>query len=278
MSTERGRERDERDLRDDVRRAYGEIASDRGPAPACGVEAHGEALGYSREELDAAPEGANLGLGCGNPTALAELRPGDVVVDLGSGAGFDAFLAAERVGPDGRVIGVDMTDEMLERARANAKATGRENVEFRKGFIEDLPVEDGSVDAILSNCVINLSPDKPRVFAEAHRALRAGGRLFISDVVLTRRLPEAIASRVDAYVGCVAGAMLRDDYLAAVRDAGFEDVRVLGETSFGPLLQSQFPELAAAAAKDAGLSEAEVADAAEGVVSLKFTARKPAAG
>jgi SAM-dependent methyltransferase len=186
-------------------------------------------IGYSDEEIQAAPEGANLGVGCGNPTALASLRPGEVVVDLGSGGGFDAFLAAQEVGPTGRVIGVDMTDAMLEKARANARKADIANVEFRKGTIEDLPIEDASVDVIISNCVINLSPEKGRVFREAFRVLRPGGRLMISDIVLERPLPPEIAADIGARVGCVGGASVRDEYLEQIQKAGFSDVSIVRE-------------------------------------------------
>jgi len=264
------------DPHETVRRAYGALATGADTAARPDVDAYAEGLGYSPEELAAAPEGANLGLGCGNPTALAGLRPGDVVVDLGSGAGFDAFLASERVGPTGRVIGVDMTDEMLARARANARKLGRENVEFRKGLLEDLPLEDASADVVISNCVINLCPDKARVFAEAHRVLRPGGRLFVSDVVLERPLPEKLREPVAAYVGCISGSMLRADYLATVQGAGFTRVRVLGASSFGPMLREQFPELAASV--DAlGLSAGEVEGAIRSVLSVKLAAERPGA-
>jgi len=188
-------------------------------------------IGYSDDEIQAAPDGANLGVGCGNPTALAALRPGEVVVDLGSGAGFDAFLAARAVGPNGRVIGVDMTDAMLEKARENARKGGFTNVEFRKGTIEDLPIEDESVDVIISNCVINLSPEKERVFREAFRTLRPGGRLMISDIVLERPLPPEIAEDISAYTGCVAGASVRAEYLEQIEKAGFREVTVVREAN-----------------------------------------------
>jgi SAM-dependent methyltransferase len=186
-------------------------------------------IGYSQEEIQAAPNGANLGVGCGNPTALASLHSGEVVVDLGSGAGFDAFLAARAVGPTGRVLGVDMTDAMLEKARENARKTDFTNVEFRKGTIEKLPIDDESVDVVISNCVINLSPEKDRVFREAFRVLRPGGRLMISDIVLERRLPPEIATDIGAYVGCVAGASVRGEYLELIEKAGFREVSIVKE-------------------------------------------------
>jgi SAM-dependent methyltransferase len=184
-------------------------------------------LGYSPEDLNKAPEGSNLGLGCGNPVSAARLQAGEVVVDLGSGAGFDAFLAAAEVGAGGRVIGVDMTRQMLERARGNAEKSGAANVEFRQGYIESLPLGDGVADVILSNCVINLSPDKAAVFREAFRVLKSGGRLVVSDIVLRGRLPEKVLQSAAAYVGCVAGALQAEDYLEAIRKAGFEAVEVL---------------------------------------------------
>ncbi len=188
-------------------------------------------IGYSDDEIQAAPDGANLGVGCGNPTALAALRSGQVVVDLGSGAGFDAFLAARAVGPNGRVIGVDMTDAMLEKARENARKGDFTNVEFRKGTIEDLPIENESVDVIISNCVINLSPEKDRVFREAFRTLRPGGRLMISDIVLERPPPPEIAGDISSYTACVAGASVRAEYLEQIEEAGFRDVTIVREAN-----------------------------------------------
>ena len=220
------------EVRDQVREGYTEVAKQR--SSCCGSAAAEEAahrIGYSDEELEAAPGGANLGLGCGNPTALASLRPGEVVVDLGAGAGFDAFLSARAVGPTGRVIGVDMTDEMLDKARENARKGGYTTVEFRKGTIEELPIESASVDVIISNCVINLSPEKDRVFREAFRVLRPGGRLMISDIVLERPLPGEVADSIEAYLGCVGGASLRGEYLETIGKAGFRDVKILKEGS-----------------------------------------------
>jgi len=225
------------DPRAAVRGKYGALAEGRSsgccPAPS-EAAASPESIGYTREQAAAIPPGADLGLGCGNPVALAGLRPGETVLDLGSGAGIDCFLAAREVGPGGRAIGVDMTPAMVERARANAAAAGVANVEFRLGEIENLPAADASVDVILSNCVINLSPDKARVFREAFRVLRPGGRLLVSDLVLVRPLGEKARRSVALYVGCVAGALGRDEYLHAIRAAGFGDVRVVSEGSYAP--------------------------------------------
>lgn len=184
-------------------------------------------LGYSQQDVDSVPEGANMGLGCGNPQAIAALKPGEVVLDLGSGGGFDCFLAARQVGDSGRVIGVDMTPEMVSKARANAVSGGYPNVEFRLGEIEYLPVPDNTADVIMSNCVINLSPDKPQVFADAFRVLKPGGRLAISDVVATAPLPDEIKQNLQLLSYCVAGAALVSDLEAALRSAGFENIRIV---------------------------------------------------
>jgi len=253
-----------------VREKYGEIAKAggqgccSGSSGCCGVspaDQIAEYVGYTPEQLAALPEGANLGLGCGNPLEHAAPKPGEVVLDLGSGAGMDAFLAARAVGPTGRVIGVDMTPEMLEKARANAVRAGVTNVEFRLGEIEHLPVPDSSVDIIISNCVVNLSPEKDQVFREAFRALRPRGRLVVSDLVLVRPISDEIRRSVEAYVGCVAGASLREDYLRAISAAGFRDIEVLEERSYG----------------DVDLfGDAEwMREAARSVVSAKIRAVKP---
>jgi arsenite methyltransferase len=220
-----------------VREKYGAVAQGQansagcccGPADAETVTA---SLGYTAEQLAALPAGANLGLGCGNPLAFAALAPGETVLDLGSGGGIDCFLAAREVGPAGRAIGVDMTPAMIERARANAAKAGLPNVEFRLGEIEHLPVADASVDVIVSNCVVNLSPDKPQVFREALRVLKPGGRLVVSDLVLLAPLDDTLRQSVALYVGCVAGASLREDYLRLMREAGFRDVEVLAESRY----------------------------------------------
>jgi arsenite methyltransferase len=189
--------------------------------------AHEEKIGYDVNELLGLPKGAVLGVGCGNPVALASLKEGEVVLDLGSGAGIDVFLAANRVGPSGRVIGVDMTPEMLARAKKNAEDGKFTNVEFRHGEIEALPVVDSSIDCVISNCVINLSVDKDKTFSESYRVLRSGGRLMVSDIVLTKDLPRAVVENVEAYTGCVSGAVKYDDYVSAVKRAGFTDVTVI---------------------------------------------------
>ena len=245
------------------------------PSRSCGCGS-GEvslALGYAPRDLAAVPEGSNLGLGCGNPVALAGLRPGETVLDLGSGAGFDAFLAAERVGPEGQVIGVDMTPAMVDRATALANAHGYLNVAFRLGDLEALPVADASVDVILSNCVVNLVPDKALAFREAFRVLKPGGRLQVSDLVLARPLPEALLADLGLYAACVSGALLRDDYLAAIRAAGFDGVSVVSERPYG--LDFLSPGLMETARRlYPGMSREELERLASSVVSLQVEAVK----
>jgi len=227
---------EEKDIREAVRQGYGRIAKEAAPGSGCctpsaccgaqAPDALAQKLGYEAEDLSGLPEGTNLGLSCGNPTALASLIPGEVVLDLGSGAGFDVLIASRKVGPKGRVIGIDMTPEMITKARANADKVGATNVEFRLGEIENLPVADGSVDVVISNCVINLSPDKARVFREIARVLKPGGRVAVSDLVLLRPLPEEVRQDVVAYIGCVAGAVLVDEYVEHLRAAGLGEVTV----------------------------------------------------
>ena len=230
-------------------------------------------IGYTEADVQAIPAGANLGLGCGNPLAFAGVEPGETVLDLGSGAGFDALLAARAVGPTGRVIGVDMTPEMLARADENAKRAGVQNIEFRRGYIEALPVDDGIVDVVISNCVINLSPEKPKVFREAFRVLRPRGRLAVSDLVLKSPLPTGLLRSAEAYVGCVSGAMLRDDYLAAIKAAGFQTVDIVAESAFAGIVDLQSPEIRGTLAAD-GLTTLDAERIMESVVSLKIVARK----
>ena len=203
--------------------------------PACcggskGADAAAQAIGYSTEELKVLPIDANLGLGCGNPTAIASLQPGQTVLDLGSGAGIDCFLAAKQVGPTGRVIGVDMTPQMIDKARANATAGGYTNVEFRLGEIEALPVADGTVDVIISNCVLNLSPEKDRVLGEAFRVLKPGGRVVVSDMVSDHAIPDVLQESLDSVAGCLPTP--RERYLDDFRRAGFADVRITSETPY----------------------------------------------
>lgn len=237
---------DSETVRQKVREGYGKIAGNGGswcgPAPTCcgstpgGSEDLAKHIGYSAEELAALPEGANMGLSCGNPNALAALQPGEVVLDLGAGGGFDVFIAGRKVGPAGHAIGVDMTAEMLAKARKNIttyrERTGLDNVEFRLGEIEHLPVADNSVDAVISNCVINLSPDKPQVWREIARVLKPGGRVAVSDLALLKPLPPAVAESVEALVGCVAGAVLVTETERMVREAGLGDIVLKAKSAY----------------------------------------------
>lgn len=266
-----------------VEKHYAAVA--RGESSACGapVADVARSIGYTEEELALAGD-ANLGLGCGNPLALTELGPGMTVVDLGSGAGFDAFLAWNRVGLTGHVIGVDMTDDMLELARQNAEKRGAANVEFRKGFIEDLPIESASVDYVISNCVINLSSDKPAVFREIARVLKPGGRFAVSDIVLLKQLPEAVAKDISAYVGCISGASLLTEYLSTVLAAGLRDLSI-PRIAYGPdLVKVLAPEgFAGGKTSCCGSTvsvislknpDALVRQAAEALASIKLHGRK----
>ncbi|MFX1418216.1 MAG: arsenite methyltransferase [Promethearchaeota archaeon] len=189
-------------------------------------------LGYDEEDLKNIPDGANLALGCGNPTAHASIQEGETVLDLGSGGGLDCFIAAKKVGKNGKVIGVDMTSAMIDRARENAKNGNYENVEFRLGEIEHLPVADNSIDLIISNCVINLAPNKENVFRDAFRVLKPGGRLMVSDIVLLKELPDVVRKNVQAYVSCIGGAIMKDEYIAAIKKAGFKDVEIIDQSNF----------------------------------------------
>ena len=233
-----------------------------------------KSIGYTEEELKVVPEGANLGLGCGNPVALASLREGETVLDLGSGAGFDCFLAASKVGKKGRVIGVDMTPEMLEKARENASKGNYGNIEFRLGEVESLPVADNSVDVVISNCVINLAPDKRRVFAEAFRVLRPGGRLTISDMVLLQELPDFIKKSIEAYIGCLSGAIMRDEYIGAIKAAGFQEVSIIDETSF-PIEGIANDPTAKAIIENLEIPPEKIKEVACSVVSIKVYGVKP---
>ena len=233
-----------------------------------------KAIGYTEKEMDSVPDSANLGLGCGNPIALASLIEGETVLDLGSGAGFDCFLAANRVGKGGKVIGVDMTPEMIEKARENAEKGGYQNVEFRLGDIESLPAADNSIDIIISNCVVNLSPDKKKVFREAFRVLKPGGRLMVSDIVLLKELPDFIRKSVAAYVGCISGALMKAEYLATITEAGFQEVQVLDEAIFPIDCMANDPTVKAVINKMDLLAD-EIKDTANSVASIKVRGIKP---
>jgi len=269
------------EIRNAVRESYGKIAlqetnsccSTGGCGCGCGStqDTMSKAIGYSDEELSAVPEGANMGLGCGNPTALASLKEGEVVLDLGSGDGFDCFLAAAKVGESGKVIGVDMTAEMIEKARGNASKDGYHNVEFRLGEIENLPLADNSVDAVISNCVINLSPDKKRVFEETYRVLKPGGRVMVSDIALLKELPPEIKNSIGAYVGCVAGANTKEEYLATVKAAGFQEIEVVTETSADRIYSNSIEK---ALADNMGTTPGMVDEAAGSIISMQIRAIK----
>jgi len=215
-----------------VKKSYADIAKSSGTCCCSNKKAQRQSgkMGYSENDINQVPSGSNLGLGCGNPVAISLLKKGEVVLDLGSGAGFDAFLAVQKVGEEGRVIGVDMTDEMLAKARENTRKGGFDNVEFRKGDIEDLPIEGMEVDVVISNCVINLAPNKEKVFREIYRVLKPGGRLMVSDVVLTKLLPEKLKNNDELLSGCVAGAILKKDYLGLLKKVGFTNIEIHKET------------------------------------------------
>jgi len=244
-------------------------------------------IGYRADEIEAAPQGANLGLGCGNPLAIDSVAPGETVLDLGSGGGFDAFLAAGRVGPQGQVIGVDMTPQMIRKARANAKRAGIANVEFRRGDIEALPVEDASVDLVISNCVLNLVPDKAQAFREIARVLKPGGRIAIADLVLDKPLPARLRDDEDAYCSCIGGAIDRAEYLRGLEAAGLTDVRVVAEADAAELLAGGAPpfdrlragstgDCCGAAATSRAADRPQAAHRLAGVVtSVHVAGRKP---
>lgn len=266
-----------------VREGYAKIAKQDSSccAPAnscCGgaglAESISEKIGYSEGELGAVPEGANLGLGCGNPIALASLKKGETVLDLGAGAGFDCFLAANKVGKKGKVIGIDMTPEMVAKAKRNAKEGNYQNVEFRLGEIENLPVADNSVDAVISNCVINLSPDKKKVFREAFRVLKPGGRLMVSDIVLLKELPDFIKDSVEAYVGCLSGAIKRDEYIKTIKTAGFREVKIIEGTSFPIECMANDPT-AKTIIENLKISSETIKEVAGSVLSIKVYGLKP---
>lgn len=270
------------DIKTFVRERYAAVAkggnSCCGPADCCGsdsvnVEKVSRGIGYSEDEMKGVPEGADLGLGCGNPTAIASLQPGDKVLDLGSGGGFDCFLAAKKVGDRGLVVGVDMTPEMVAKARKNVEDGGYNNVEFRLGEIEHLPAADDYFDLIISNCVINLSTDKDDVFAEIHRVLKPGGRFSISDIVLDKKLPESVQKSAAAYSGCIAGAMLKEDYLEALHTAGFSEIIIEKEQKF-PLDFIISDPAVSNIVKELAITRDDLKSAQEAVLSVTVTGVK----
>jgi len=273
----------EEEIKKTVRTGYAKIAKTQGSCCGSSVTCSestdlskkiSKGIGYSEEELKSVPEGANLGLGCGNPTALASLKPGETVLDLGSGAGLDCFLAASKVGEKGKVIGIDMTPEMIDKARENARNSKHKNVEFRLGEIENLPVADNAADIVISNCVINLSPNKKRVFEEAYRTLKPSGRIMISDIVLLKELPEAIKNSVEAYNSCLSGAIIKGDYLKTIRNAGFEEVKIIEETHFPIEFMINDP-IAKTLTKKSKISADEIKNLAHSIVSVKVYGVKP---
>src|SRR3990172_8339855 len=265
----------EEKVRKMVREGYGKIAKAEKNGCGCGCGSNiSQRVGYSGEELNAVHEGADLNLGCGNPVALASLKPGETVVDLGSGGGLDCFLAAKKVGEKGRVIGVDMTSEMLDKARANCRKGGYKNVEFRLGEIENLPVADNTANVVISNCVVNLSPNKKRVFREAFRVLKPKGRLMISDLVLLKAIPEDVKESVLAYVGCIAGAEMKADYVKMIGEAGFREVEVVEETRY-PLELNLNDDTSKSIVKELKLTRKRAEELASSVVSIKVSAKKP---
>ncbi|MGB9597355.1 MAG: arsenite methyltransferase [Candidatus Poribacteria bacterium] len=270
-----GNKENDTDIKDSVRASYAKIA--KGSGSCCGTASVGcctsKKIGYKDEDLSAIPDEANLGLGCGNPVALASLKEGEIVLDLGSGAGIDCFLSANKVGEKGQVIGVDMTPEMIDKARKNAKKSGYDNVEFRLGEIENLPVADNFVDVIISNCVINLVPDKERAFAEAFRVLKPNGRIMVSDIVLLKPLPEVVKNSIFAYVGCLAGAVMKDEYLNIIRSVGFHNVKIVNEAPISFEIISNDPT-AQAIIKDLDLSPREAEEAIKSAISINVYAEK----
>jgi len=265
-----------------VRERYASVAREGGsccaPKTSCCGSANvaddlSKRVGYSDEEINSVPEGANLGLGCGNPVAIASLIEGETVLDLGSGAGFDCFLAAKRVGKAGKVIGVDMTPDMIDRARNNARKGNYTNVEFRLGEIENLPAADNSVDVIISNCVINLAPDKSRVFKEAFRVIRSGGRLMVSDIVLLKELPEPIRDSIEAYTGCIAGATKKEKYIEIIKNAGFKDLQVLDEKNF-PIDVLENDPIGKKVIEKLNMSIEDVKEIGKSIVSIRVQAKK----
>ena len=262
--------------REAVRHAYTEVAlRESNDANGVDVAEASESFGYSTEEIQSVPEGANLGLGCGNPLGLSEVREGDVVLDLGSGAGFDCFLASQRVGPSGKVIGVDTTPEMLDRARRNASSGGYGNVEFRLGDLEALPVADGTVDLVISNCVISLVPDRGQVYREALRVLKPGGRLAISDTLITTVVPEALMETRAAKLACLTATGTPEEYVQLISSAGFTDVRVVSQTRYRAELAFE-DSVVEVLTNELGVALEAIEEAARSMLSVSVVGHKPA--
>lgn len=230
-------------------------------------------IGYSEEAMKNAPEGANLGIGCGNPTALASIRPGETILDLGSGAGFDCFLAAKETGETGKVIGVDITPEMVALAQKNAKKGQYKQVEFKVGAIENLPIDSETIDLIISNCVINLPDQKDRVFTEAHRVLKRGGRMMISDIILLHDLPDFVKNSVEGHIACLAGAVRKADYLQAMTQAGFTDIAIEKQSHFPLELMLNDP-IAQKIVRENNLTEGDITAIAQSIASISIRAQK----
>ncbi len=267
---------EEKEIKKAVREGYARIAKKESSccAPADMAVEISKNIGYRDDELNSVPEDANLGLGCGNPVALASLKEGETVLDLGSGAGFDCFLAANRVRKEGWIIGVDMTPEMIQKAKENARAGNYGNVEFRQGEIDNIPAAANSIDVVISNCVINLAPDKGRVFKEAFRVLKPGGRLMVSDIVLLKELPDGVKNSIGAYIGCLCGAVMKDEYLNSIKIAGFSDIEVVDEFSY-PFDLIANDSTAKAVIEYFNFSIDMIKETAESIVSIKVQGKKP---
>lgn len=265
-------------MKDFIKKIYGSIAKGKKksccevPASCCYSTNVSQKIGYSKEELNLIPKEADMGLGCGNPVALASLQKGETVVDLGSGGGIDVFLAAKRVGDRGRVIGIDMTEEMVKKAEKNAKKSGFKNVEFKLGDIENMPLDDNIANCVISNCVINLASNKQKVFNEAFRVLKPSGRLMVSDMVLLRDLPEGLSKSAEMYAGCVAGALKKDDYLSKIKNSGFSDITVVREDPVNLLDYIGSDEVVGAVLKN--MPDDDNKSASGAVVSIKISAKK----
>ena len=265
-------------MKEFVKKIYGNIAKKKKKGcsgPTCcssNNAAVSEKIGYTKEELNSIPDGADMGLGCGNPVAIASLKEGETVVDLGSGGGIDVFLAAKRVGPKGRAIGIDMTEDMLKKAKKNAKKTGFKNVEFKLGDIENIPLENSIADCVISNCVINLAEDKGKVFTEAYRILKPGGRLMVSDMVLVGALPEKVLKSAEMYSGCIAGALEKEDYLCKIKKAGFKDIDIVRTDAVHLSDYVGSDKVISDIAGD--MSKKDMTDIDKAVISIKIRARK----